>query len=141
MIILTSIISWDHVHPVLVHFTTALLPVSLASDVFGKFTKYESLTSAAWWMLLYGAIATPLTALAGWLWAADIEGMAGPNPTLTLHRWLGVSLIIGFAFLTAWRSRAFVKAGKPRFPYLASAALVTAALLFQGYLGGKMTIG
>jgi hypothetical protein len=43
-------------------FTTALLPVSFA-DVLGKFTDRYSLTPAAWWMLLYGAIATPLTAL------------------------------------------------------------------------------
>src|ERR1051325_10302309 len=107
MMLLASLISWDHIHPVLVHFTTALLPVSLASDVFGKFTKYESLTSAAWWMLLYGAIATPLTALAGWLWAADMAAMAGPNSTLSIHRWLGVSLIAGFALLAVWRSRSF----------------------------------
>jgi len=141
MTILTSIIPWDHIHPVVVHFTTALLPVSLASDVFGKYTKYDSLTSAAWWMLLYGAIATPLTALAGWLWAADIAGIAGPNPTLTIHRWLGVSLIAGFAFLAIWRSRSFIRTSKPGLVYLASAAIVTAALLFQGYLGGKMTLG
>ena len=141
MIALTSIISWNHIHPVLVHFTTALLPVSLASDTLGKLTKYESLTSAAWWMLLYGAIATPLTALAGWLWAVDIEGISGPNPTLSIHKWLGMGLIIGFAFLAVWRGRSFARGSKPSFPYLVSEALVTAALLFQGYLGGKMTLG
>ena len=41
-------ISWNHVHPVLVHFTTALLPVSLVCDLAGKYLKRESLTAAGW---------------------------------------------------------------------------------------------
>ena len=47
------------------------------TDVFGKFTDRYSFTPAAWWILFYGAIATPLTALAGWMWATDIQNATG----------------------------------------------------------------
>src|SRR5438445_13448182 len=111
----SSLFSWDHLHPILVHFTTALLPVSLFSDVVGKFTDRYSFTPAAWWMLLYGAIATPLTALAGWMWATDIAGSTGGkiSSTLTIHQWLGISLAVGFTILAVWRGRIFILSKRP----------------------------
>jgi uncharacterized membrane protein len=143
MFLSSALFSWNHIHPVLVHFTTALLPVSFASDVFGKFTDRYSLTPAAWWMLLYGAIATPLTALAGWMWAADIEEMTGGESTaiMTTHEWLGLTLVGAFVFLAIWRGRIFILAKKPNIAYFVVAALILAALMYQGYLGGKMTMG
>jgi uncharacterized membrane protein len=60
------------IYIVLVHFTTALLPVSFFSDVVGKLTDRYSLTPAAWWSC-FMARSPPLTALAGWMWATDIE--------------------------------------------------------------------
>ena len=140
---LSSLFSWDHLHPILVHFTTALLPVSFFSDIVGKFTDRYFLTPAAWWMLLYGAIATPLTALAGWMWATDIEKLTGgkPGATLTTHEWLGISLMFGFLFLAIWRGRIFMLAKKPGIIYLAFAAIVVVVLMYQGYLGGEMTLG
>lgn len=141
--LLSSLFSWDHLHPILVHFTTALLPVSVVTDVFGKFTDRYSLTPAAWWMLLYGAIATPLTALAGWMWATDIEKLTGSEAgsILTIHEWLGISLVIGFLSLTIWRARIFMLAKKPGIIYFVFAVLVIGALMYQGYLGGRMTLG
>ncbi|MGH9819645.1 MAG: DUF2231 domain-containing protein [Pyrinomonadaceae bacterium] len=137
--LLSSLFSWNHVHPVLVHFTTALLPVSLVSDGVGRFTDRYSLTPAAWWMLLYGAIATPLTALAGWMWATEIGGAAGS--TLAIHKWLGLCLVFGFISLATWRGSVFFGGKKPGNFYFLFAAIVTAALMYQGYLGGKMTMG
>lgn len=140
---LSALFSWDHLHPILVHFTTALLPVSFFSDVVGKFTDRYSLTPAAWWMLLYGAIATPLTALAGWIWAIEIEKQTGgeAGPTLTTHEWLGISLVFGFLSLAFWRGRLFRRARKPGVVYFVVAAIIIAALMYQGYIGGKMTLG
>jgi len=138
----SSLVAWNHVHPVLVHFTTALLPVSLASDVAGKLTDRYSLTPAAWWMLFYGAIATPLTAIAGWMWASDI-GTAGSafGSLLTTHRWLGLGLFVAMTALAVWRGRTFGRSEKPGAPYLAFALLVCLLLFYQGFTGGKMTLG
>jgi uncharacterized membrane protein len=94
-------------------------------------------------MLLYGAIATPLTALAGWLWAKEIERLSGGarGSMLETHQWLGIGLMVGFILLAIWRWRIFAFARKPDTAYLVVAALVVAALMYQGYLGGKMTMG
>ena len=133
--LLSSLFSWNHVHPVLVHFTTALLPVSLVSDGVGKFTDRYSLTPAAWWMLLYGAIATPLTALAGWMWATDIGDAAGK--TLSTHEWLGLGLVFGFLSLAIWRGTTFFGGKKPGNFYFLFAAVVTAALCIRDTLAVK----
>jgi uncharacterized membrane protein len=136
-------LSWSHIHPVLVHFTTALLPVSLVSDVLGKFHDRSSLTPAAWWMLLYAALATPATAIAGWMWAGDVAGMTGSESTGTMatHQWLGIILTVCFLVLAFWRGHAFRRRQKPSPSYIAFAVVTVAALLYQGYLGGKMTLG
>ncbi|HEY2847784.1 MAG TPA: DUF2231 domain-containing protein [Pyrinomonadaceae bacterium] len=133
----STLFEWSHVHPVLVHFTTALLPASLASDLVGKYANRDSLTHAAWWMLLYGAVATPLTALAGWMWSTDILS----NSTLSVHKWLGLILVLAFLILAVWRGRIFVHSGRPGTLYLLFAASVVAVLMYQGFLGGKMTLG
>ena len=89
--LLSSLFSWNHIHPVLVHFTTALFPVSVISDAVGRLTDRYSLTPAAWWMLFFGAAATPFTALAGWMWANEIKRLTDGDPAsmLDVHQWLG----------------------------------------------------
>jgi uncharacterized membrane protein len=142
MLFIASLISWNHIHPVLVHFSTALVPASLVSDAFGKYLGRNSLTVAASWMMLYGAIATPFTVVAGWLWAAGIPAAAAEHlPGLVLHKWLGLSLAIIFGVMATWRSETSLGAGMPGLPYLILGAFVMAALMFQGFLGGQMTIG
>ena len=142
MFVSTSIISWDHIHPVLVHFSTALVPASVASDVLGKYLGRRSLTTAAWWMVLYGAVATPVTALAGWMWSRQFPASASEHmPGLSMHMWLGFSLIFLFGALALWRSKTFSISQIPGNAYLVFGALVVAALMYQGFLGGQMTIG
>src|SRR5262249_14382883 len=131
-------ISWNHIHPVLVHFTTALLPVSFVSDIAGKYVDRPTLTAAGWWSLFYGAVATPLTALAGWMWAATL---GDTGHLLSTHKWLGLSLVVAFTAMAIWRGKLFILSRTPGVIYFLVAAIVNAALLYQGYLGGKMTLG
>ena len=134
---------WNHVHPVLVHFTTALLPVSVMSDVLGKFSNRYFLTPAAWWMILYAALATPATAAAGWLWAGEITAATGgvEDRVLVMHQWLGILLAVCCSALAIWRGRTFMLRRKPDMVYLVAAGLTTLVVFYQGYLGGKMTMG
>jgi uncharacterized membrane protein len=142
MYVSASLFSWNHIHPVLVHFSSALIPVSLLSDVLGKYLDRSSLTAAAWWMIVYGAIATPMTAFAGWMWASELPQSASQRLTgLTIHRWLGISLAIAFALITIWRRKIFAVREKPSEIYLISVFLVVGTLMYQGFLGGQMTIG
>jgi len=140
--ILPALISWNHLHPVLVHFTTALLPVSFFSDAAGKCLRRNSLIEAGYWVMLYAAIGTPLTAAAGWFWLKVIAGAgARISPTLATHEWLGMGLTFCYLFLGAWRSRTYSLREAPGIRYLIACAVVTAALFYQGYLGGSLTIG
>ncbi len=127
-------------HPILVNFTAALLPASLVSDVLGRLLRRQSLTAAGWWMLLYAALITPFTALAGWFWLRQMSGM--DMPPMTIHKWLGTALAAMFLALTFWRWRIQRRAeGAPSGLYLVCAAIVVGALTLQGHLGGKMSFG
>src|SRR5438477_6952316 len=125
-------------HPILVNFTAALVPASIVSDVLGQLLRKQSLFVAGWWMLLYAALITPFTALAGWLWLRQMGGM--DMPPMTIHKWLGTSLAVLFLGLLLWRWRIYRRAdGTPEWTYLICATVVLAALTLQGHLGGKMT--
>jgi uncharacterized membrane protein len=126
------------IHPILVNFTAALVPASLVSDVLGRTLRNQSLISAAWWMLVYAAAITPLTALAGWLWLRQIGDM--DHPQMAVHKWLGTALALGLLGLLSWRWRIHRRTeSAPSWLYLTCTAVVVAALALQGHLGGTMS--
>lgn len=126
----------QELHPILVNFTAALLPLALLSDLLGRFFKRSTLHSTAAWMVLYAAIITPLTGLAGWWWKSQTAG-ALPANLIIVHQWFGTSLVVVFAGLAAWRWRM----QKPTIAYLVCTSIVVLALIYQGSLGGAMVFG
>ncbi len=137
---LSAELTWHHLHPILVNFTAALIPASVVSDVLGKVTHRLSLTYAGWWMMLYAALITPLTAIAGWFWKEQVK--AGlPAETIFLHQWVGFGLAIAFIGLAIWRGLLHKRDKKPGALYFLLAFAVLAALLYEGNLGGSMVFG
>ena len=132
--------SWQHVHPILVNFTAALIPASVFSDALGRVLGRESLNHAAWWTLLYATAVTPGTAVAGWFWKKSIEAALPPD-VIAAHQWLGVSLAGVFVIMAIWRGTLHRRGRSPGLAYLLLAALVSVALIYQGHLGGSMTFG
>ena len=126
-------------HPILVNFTAALLPVSVLSDVLGVVLRKESLKSAGWWTLLYAAAVTPLTAIAGWLWMRSMGDM--DHPQMSVHKWLGTALAVAFVAVAWWRWRIYRCGNKPNVLYLMTVGVVALALVVQGHLGGTMSFG
>lgn len=126
-------------HPILVNFTAALVPVSFLSDVAGRWLRRETLRATGWWTLLYAAAVTPLTAAAGWYWARDMDGM---DPQLmNAHRWLGTALAAVLLILVFWRLRFHRRQLFPGVAYLAVSGMLVAALVAQGHMGGLMSFG
>ncbi|MEO6971606.1 MAG: DUF2231 domain-containing protein [Chthoniobacterales bacterium] len=120
-------------HPILVNFTAALVPVSVVSDAVARFLKNESLRHAAWWTLLYATVVTPLTAITGWLfWMSDDNGVTG----MTIHKWLGTGLTVFLLGLFVWRLRLHRQNRWATVSYLIAGVVIVAALVYQGHLGG-----
>jgi uncharacterized membrane protein len=120
-------------HPVLVDFTAALVPVSVGSDCAARLLRKDALGETAWWCLAYAVFITPFTALSGWLfWMKDDTGSNG----MAVHKWLGTSMVLLLAGLFAWRSRFRARAQAVSGAYMALGLLLVALLVYQGYLGG-----
>jgi uncharacterized membrane protein len=128
----------DHIHPILVNFTAALLPSSVVSDIAGRVFKKNSLHHAGWWMLIYATAVTPLTAVAGLLWKRSV-GAALAADVLLMHQRLGIALAILFVVLVVWRKGS--RDDSPSIGYLAFASIVVVVLIIQGSLGGQMAFG
>jgi uncharacterized membrane protein len=121
-------------HPILVNFTAALVPVSVVSDFLGRLTRNESLRDTGWWTLLFATVITPFTAIAGWLfWMSDDNGVAG----MAIHKWLGTTLAVLLIALFVWRLSLRRQGQWATPPYLVLGALFVALLVYQGYLGGQ----
>lgn len=121
-------------HPILVNFTAALVPVSVASDLAGRLARKEALRHVAWWTLLYATVITPVTAISGWLfWMPDDNGVPG----MAIHKWLGSGLVVLLFGLCAWRANLRRRQQWPTAAYFIAGLLVVAALVYQGHLGGN----
>ena len=125
------------VHPILVNFTAALVPVSVISDLIGRAMRKSSLNAVGWWTMVYAAVVTPFTALAGWLWLRSMPPMDVPE--MSFHKFLGTELAVVFAVLAWWRWRAYRSGQTPSRVYLVVAVLAVAALVVQGHVGGTMS--
>lgn len=128
------------VHPILVNFTAALVPISLGSDVLGRLFKRESLRHAGWWTMLFAAMITPLTVLAGWLWLREMPDMNDMRE-MSIHKWLGTGLAVLLPLFAWWRGRFHSRGIGPGWSYLAILALAVGGLMAQGHLGGMMSFG
>lgn len=126
-------------HPILVNFTAALVPVSVASDVLGRILRRRHFHVVGWWTLFYAAVVTPFTALAGWWWFRSMGDM--DHPSMAIHQWLGTALAVLLGPLVLWRGWLYRKDVVPPFAYLLTASVVLAALAYQGHLGGSMSFG
>ncbi len=120
-------------HPVLVNFTAALVPVSVGCDLLARLGKHEPLRHTAWWTLLFATLITPFTAITGWLfWDHGDVGVTG----MAIHKWLGTSLAVLLVGLFIWRWRLHRKNAWASLGYLIVGLVVVGALVYQGYLGG-----
>ncbi|MDE2008948.1 MAG: DUF2231 domain-containing protein [Candidatus Omnitrophica bacterium] len=120
-------------HPILVNFTAALVPTSVASDLLAVCLKSRPLQDTGRLTMLYAALITPFTVAAGWLfWMKDDNG----DPGMTMHKWLGTSLAVLLIGLMSWRLKFNRQDQKVSGLYLLFGFAFVALLIFQGYLGG-----
>jgi plastocyanin/uncharacterized membrane protein len=130
----------DEIHPILVNFTAALLPLAFLSDLLGRIFRRQSLYAAGLWMMVFEAAITPLTVIAGWWWKST-EANDLPAKLVSVHQWLGTAAAVLFLVLAVWRWAFHRRAVPPSWTYLALAFVALLALIYQGSLGGTMVFG
>lgn len=131
--------SFPPIHPLLVNFTAALVPVSFLCDLAAVWVKKDALRVVAVRTLAFAAVVTPFTALAGWLWMRSMDH--ADHWQMPVHLWVGVSIAVVLLSLAVWRVSMQRRGDKPGWLYAVCALLVFAALAMQAELGASMSFG
>jgi uncharacterized membrane protein len=126
-------------HPILVHFTIALVVASFAFDIVGSVVKVSSLAAAAWWTIAAAVpltVGTVVTGLISRRRAAIAEGAA--LRYLRLHTALGPTFFGCLIAVAFWRASFWSSGSHPTVLYIAVSGLLVAMMTVQGYLGGEL---
>ncbi|WP_417321256.1 DUF2231 domain-containing protein [Erythrobacter aureus] len=120
-------------HPFAAHFPIALLLTAFLAELVLLVRPALGLETSVRVLVAGGALGATFAAVLGWFAAG--WRLTDRSETLGLHRWNGTAIAI--VSLIAWWA-----ASRPsRTPLRALLALLAAAILYQGYLGGEMVFG
>lgn len=125
-------------HPLLVHFPTALIPAALLFDILALATGNNTWVKAGTVALLVAVIGAALAVITGAAEYADVPKSAGNVLTIVnLHAGLnlGVLILALFSLLLHWRAGSDARA--PVFGFVLDIGAVL-LLSISGYLGGKL---
>ncbi len=124
----------QEVHPALVHFPIAILPLTVAADVAARVTGDGRLSWLGRWGMVASAASALAAGLAGLIAQEEVNVAGASMDTLITHRSLNLSVVALTSTLAARRLRE----DRPGVGYLAAAAAGVGLLLYSGYLGGKV---
>jgi uncharacterized membrane protein len=159
-----TLIAKYHLHPIIDHFTIALLAVGVLADVVGygmaavlgnRSYRFKGLSDrlrgAALVLLIPGAISAVLSRFTGESEAERLWDTISPaaqqilfsdtgSATYLSHAVLGTYLMYAFVTLAAWRGMLDVwkTLRRTQVAFLVFAMLAMCALLYQGRTGGEL---
>ena len=124
---------FGRLHPAIVHFPIAFFPAALLTAVVGR--RRPAFSAPVQFLVVAGGIFAPIAAVAGL-----IAGMsADPEPILTYHRWLGVTIGVAGAGLGIWAwRRPWEDRGAGM---ILALTIMTIAIAVQGFWGAVLTHG
>lgn len=124
----------QELHPSLVHFPLALLPVTLAADVAARLTGNERLSWLGRWGMVASAASAAISGIAGLIAQEEVNVEGASLDTLITHRNLNLAVVGLTSGLAARR----LGVERPGAGYLAAGVATLAALVYSGYLGGEV---
>ena len=159
-----SLVARYHLHPIIDHFTIALLATGVLADVVGyviatlfgnrnpRTTRLgDRLSGAALVLLIPGAISAILSRFTGESEAERVWDTISPaaqqilfsdtgSATFLSHAVLGTYLMYAFVALAAWRVllEIWSTLKRAQLVYLVIAMVALCALLYQGKTGGEL---
>lgn len=122
------------VHPAIVHFPIALLPVAIGADLVGRATGSEALRETGRKLMPLVAASAALSAVTGLVAQEEVKAEGRAHDVLVTHRNINLSMVVASAALAAWRWRQ----GEPSAAYLALGLAGLGAVSYSAYLGSKM---
>ncbi len=126
-------------HLLLLHFPIALLIAAAVAEFRGTVLGSRIPTPAVRFCVLLGAASAVITALLGWIYAANGHGAAAPQ-LLGLHRWIGTAAAtwaVGTVLVSEWDERRGVRSLGFRVWLFVGAFLVAV----EGHIGGMLVHG
>ena len=125
-------------HPLLVHFPIALLPVAFLLEVAAIYFKRRELSQGGWWIQVFGTAGLLAATLSGLIAHSAVQ--TSDHATLAAldnHQQLAFVADAVFALLLLWRigARSLIPEGR-RGLYLSIYALGVLLLIAAGLFGG-----
>ena len=124
----------QEVHPSIVHFPLAFLPLSIGADLLGRATGSDTLRDLGRATMPLAAVSAALAAVAGLVAQEEVNATGEAHDMLVTHRNLNLALVGTAAGMAVWRS----KQKEPSAGYLALGLAGLAAMTYTAYLGGHM---
>ncbi len=124
----------SEIHPSLVHFPLALLPIAVGADTIGNFTGNRKLNYVGKLAIAGAAITASVAGVFGLIAQEEVSLDEEGEKVLHTHRTLnigGLGVLTTMAVLRASRK-------KPSVGYLVTGFSALAVTLFSAYLGGKL---
>jgi len=124
----------QEVHPSLVHFPIALLPVSVGADLVGRATGNHGLLETARHTVAIAAAGAALSGLSGLVAQEEVNADGEARDVLITHRNLNITATLLLGALALWRSRRY----RPSLGYLGLGLAGVGTLAYSAYLGGTL---
>jgi len=127
-------------HPVFVHFSVALLSVSIVFQMLVQVLRdgrvRREIAVVADWSLWLGALFTAVTVVAGWFAYNSVTHDEPSHAAMTVHRNWGLATLVAFMVLALWsvwnRRRGVTQAGLAFVVLLIAAGSVLAGTAWRG---------
>lgn len=128
-------------HPILVHFTIALLSTSVGlfvlATILSSHRWRDQWLNAANWNLWVGTSFAILTVLAGWYAYNTVAHDTPSHEAMTIHRnWALVTLVV-FLLIAGWSVVIYRAGKKVAAPFLVAAVVGAGLLMTTGWLGAE----
>lgn len=126
------------IHVMLIHFPSALFPVSVLLDWISFFAQGNCINYAAFYTLSIGIISAVAAALFGAIEYAKIPSSHAAWNTASLHAVLNVLWILLFAVIFGLKVKNYSHLGNVTIVELAIETLTVIGLILSNYLGGEL---
>lgn len=124
----------QEVHPALVHFPLALLPLSIGADLLGRLTGSDALSDIGRRTMPLATASGLVAGVFGLMAQTEVNAEGKALEMLQTHRTLNLGLVGLAAAMSVYRART----EKPGLGYLLAGLAGLAVLNYSAYLGGSM---